>query len=214
MVSESIARAAFAVYEALPAASSMTLRWDGDGEFAHVWPTASAGGDCQTTAPPYIGSCGVDFAGEVMRSLFGEPARAAPDEATGTLLAFDQDLYAPTGEDAYLAASGRLYQPAQCAQDRSCALLIVFHGCEQNFDTLGEAFVRDNGLNRWADVHDAVVLYPQTRATYLPLNPKACWDWWGYSGRTHTRRCSAARGRQHGCDPGCASAEVDDENGE
>jgi poly(3-hydroxybutyrate) depolymerase len=48
--------------------------------------------------------------------------------------------------------------------------------------------VRDSGLNRWADVHDVVVLYPQTRATYMPLNPKACWDWWGYSGPDYDTR--------------------------
>jgi hypothetical protein len=32
------------------------------------------------------------------------------------------------------------------------------------------------------------VLYPQTRATYMPLNPKACWDWWGYSGAAYDTR--------------------------
>ena len=66
--------------------------------------------------------------------------------------------------------------------------MIAFHGCEQNLAAVGEVFVRDNGLNRWADLHSVVVLYPQTRATYLPLNPKACWDWWGYSGPDYDTR--------------------------
>ena len=188
LVAESMARSALGLYEAMPAAASMQLRWDGAGDFAHVWPTLDKGGDCQTTAPPYVGNCNVDFAAEIMRSLFAAPARGAPAEAGGALLSFDQDPYVPNDEDAYLSASGRLYQPPQCGQDKSCGLLIVLHGCEQNVDTLGESFVRDNGLNRWADAYDVVVLYPQARASYVPLNPKGCWDWWGYSGADYDTR--------------------------
>jgi poly(3-hydroxybutyrate) depolymerase len=67
-------------------------------------------------------------------------------------------------------------------------LLIAFHGCEQNAASIGPVFARDSGLNRWADVHNVVVLYPQTRSSYLPLNPKACWDWWGFSGPDYDTR--------------------------
>ena len=188
LVPESIARAAYALYEALPEVAGMNLRWDGDGDFAHLWPTLDAGVDCATTAPPYLGKCGRDFAGEVMQALFGAAASTVAPEASGTVLEFDQDRFAPSGEDAFLDATGRLYQPVQCAEGKPCGLLIAFHGCEQNLAAVGEAFVRDNGLNRWADVHSVVVLYPQTRATYLPLNPKACWDWWGYSGPDYDTR--------------------------
>ena len=37
-------------------------------------------------------------------------------------------------------------------------------------------FVRDAGFNRWADAYDVAVLYPQTRASFNPLNPQACFD--------------------------------------
>lgn len=166
----------------------MTLRFDGDGAFAHLWPTTSAGGDCQTTATPYIGNCNRDYAGEVMQAMFGDAPAAAPAQAGGRLSAFDQDAYRPDGEDALLDSAGLLYQPARCAQGERCGLLIAFHGCEQNRAALGETFARDNGLNRWADVYGTVVLYPQTRSSYLPLNPKACWDWWGYSGANYDTR--------------------------
>jgi hypothetical protein len=33
-----------------------------------------------------------------------------------------------------------------------------------------------------------VVVYPQTRASFMPLNPKGCWDWWGYSGADYDTR--------------------------
>jgi len=65
---------------------------------------------------------------------------------------------------------------------------VVFHGCQQNADTVGNAFARDAGFNRWADVHRVAVLYPQTRSSYLPLNPNACWDWWGYTGPDYDTR--------------------------
>ena len=58
-------------------------------------------------------------------------------------------------------------------------------------DKVGEAFVRDAGFNRWADVHRVAVLYPQVRSSYLPLNPKACWDWWGYTGEAYDTRDGA-----------------------
>jgi len=119
-----------------------------------------------------------------MTALFGRvPAPAAA--AGGELRRFGQARY---GKDASLAASGYVYVPAACATGQRCGLLIAFHGCEQNADKVGEAFVRDAGFNRWADAAQVVVLYPQARASYLPLNPKACWDWWGYSGADYDTR--------------------------
>lgn len=188
LVPESMSRASLALYRALPEAASMSLRFDGDGNFAHLWPTLAAGGDCQTTATPYIGKCNRDFAGEVMQALFGDAPQVAAESAKGKLLEFDQEPYFPAGEDAFLDAHGLLYQPAQCVSGKACGLVIAFHGCEQNQAAIGETFARDNGLNRWADVYDTVVLYPQTRSSYLPLNPKACWDWWGYSGTDYDTR--------------------------
>lgn len=26
------------------------------------------------------------------------------------------------------------------------------------------------------------MLYPQTIASVIPVNPEGCWDWWGYTG--------------------------------
>ena len=62
---------------------------------------------------------------------------------------------------------------------------MAFHGCRQNADAQGDErihddFVRDAGYNRWAAANRIVVLYPQ--ATEAPGNPRACWDFWGYSG--------------------------------
>ena len=102
--------------------------------------------------------------------------------------AFDQNLFRPDGEDAFLADEGFLYTPKQCLEGTRCGAVFAFHGCEQNADTLGQRFVEDIGLKRWADVYDLVLIYPQTRASFMPLNPKACWDWWGYSGADYDTR--------------------------
>lgn len=90
-----------------------------------------------------------------------------------------------------MAEAGYLYLPPDCAAGAACGVLVAFHGCQQNADKVGETFVRDAGFNRWADVHRVAVLYPQVRSSYLPLNPKACWDWWGYTGEAYDTRDGA-----------------------
>jgi poly(3-hydroxybutyrate) depolymerase len=190
LVGEGLARAAHDLYAALPAGTPLQLRWDGAGAFAHVWPTTAAGGDCAATVTPYLGRCGRDLAGEAMQHLFGEPQSAVAAAASGELRAYRQPA-APDGATGQLDDVGYLYRPAACTDTRACGLLLVFHGCEQNVASVGETFVRDAGFNRWADAHGVVVLYPQVRASYLPLNPKACWDWWGYTGEDYDTRHGA-----------------------
>ena len=185
----SIASADF--YRALaadPAAAGMAVQWDGQRDFGHNLPVASVGPDCAKSEPPYLGRCGWDAAGEVMRYLFSAEAIVVPGTGDGELRRFSQSHYLTDGEDAFLDDSGYVYLPKTCLQGTPCGLLIAFHGCQQNAATVGEAFVRDGGFNRWADALAVVVLYPQTRSSYLPLNPKACWDWWGYSGADYDTR--------------------------
>jgi poly(3-hydroxybutyrate) depolymerase len=186
-VAASVARVAHSLYEQLEVGASMRLSWDGDGDFAHLWPTVDGGGDCGVSGPPYLGHCGRDFGAEIFAALFDQP-RAQASGVNGEVVRFDQTAFNPPNEDSLLGAEGFLYRPPQCRDKQRCGLLIAFHGCEQNVESVGERFVLESGLNRWADVYDVVVLYPQTRATYLPLNPKACWDWWGYSGPDYDTR--------------------------
>lgn len=192
-VDASVARASHSIYEALqrevatPPVSNMTLVWDGEREFGHGWPTRDAGDECAITQAPFISACGFDAAGEMLATLYGKAPREA-SEAQGTLHRFNQKPFNPDGKDAYLADEGFIYTPAQCVEGTQCGAVIAFHGCEQNIDLLGERFVQEVGLNRWADAYDLVVIYPQTRASFMPLNPKACWDWWGYSGADYDTR--------------------------
>ena len=188
-VSAAVSDAGADVYRALSEdAGGITVRNSRERDFGHVLPTAGEGVDCIAGGSPYLGACGFDAAGEAMAFLFGDPPSAAPAAAAGALLSFNQQGLLPEGEDALLADRGFLYLPPACGKGEPCGVLVVFHGCRQNADAVGEAFVRGAGFNRWADVHRVAVLYPQTRSSYLPLNPKACWDWWGYSGPDYDTR--------------------------
>ncbi len=192
-VATSVAQANLDFYAALarlPQAQAMQVRFDVERSFGHTFPTQDSGTDCGSSLPPYLGKCGFDAAGEIMQALFTDASQEPapmPVAPGGELRPFNQDAYLTEGVDAYLASTGYVYVPKACkdssAQAPGCGLLIALHGCEQNADKVGEAFVRDAGFNRWAEQMQVVVLYPQTRASYFPLNPKACWDWWGYSGK-------------------------------
>lgn len=188
-VATSVGKASYDFYAALAGlaeAKDLAPRLDADRKFAHTFPTQSTGSDCGASVSPYLGRCEFDAAGEVMREVFSAPPpNPPPPAATGELRSFNQDAYLADGADAYLASRGYLYVPKVCSDPfaPACGLLIAFHGCEQNAEKIGETFVRDAGFNRWADQLQVVVLYPQTRASYFPLNPKACWDWWGFSGK-------------------------------
>ncbi len=164
-----------------------TVTEDNGREMAHTFPTESYGTACTTSEAPYIGKCGFDGAGEILSALYADTPVAAAT-ADGELRSFDQKAYLPEGKDAMLADTGFVYVPKACAAGEICGLHIALHGCQQNADAVGKAFATDAGYNRWADARHLVVLYPQTRASYAPLNPKACWDWWGYSGTDYDTR--------------------------
>lgn len=157
---------------------TVDLQTDFDRPVTHTMPTA-AEGSCASESP-YVSGCGLDLAGEMVKHLYALPANTAPGAADGEVLAFDQTPY-NVAEAAGIADTGYAYVPKACAAG-GCGLLVALHGCRQAAEQVDRAFVDGAGFNRWADAARVVVLYPQTEASYLPLNPRGCWDWWGYSG--------------------------------
>jgi poly(3-hydroxybutyrate) depolymerase len=167
----------------------------------HAMVTKRSGGPCGETAPPFINDCDYDAAGQLLGHLLGTLEPAAP-KASGRLSAFDQKPFTGGAPRAVsMDDSGYVYVPAACATAR-CRVHIAFHGCRQNAAAVGQRFVREAGYNRWADTNRLIVLYPQTVArsgwsfgawNYV-WNPRACWDWWGYTGpRYHTRQGAQIR---------------------
>ncbi|WP_426689871.1 extracellular catalytic domain type 2 short-chain-length polyhydroxyalkanoate depolymerase [Rhodanobacter ginsengiterrae] len=191
LVAPAVAEAGAHFYEQLRDGASglqgMQVHDDGQRAFAHNLPVIAAGDDCDKSVAPYLGHCGFDAAGEIFTQMFGKPAHAAT-AARGELRRFDQDALRPDGVDAFMAKTGYVYLPPTCLAGKPCGVVVAFHGCKQNAEAVGESFVKDAGFNRWADVYDVAVLYPQTRASFAPLNPQACWDWWGYSGANYDSR--------------------------
>ncbi len=191
LVAPVVAEAGAQFYEQLrdgvPGLKDMQVHDDGQRAFAHNLPVAASGDDCGKSVAPYLGQCGFDAAGEIFAQMFGKPEHAATD-ARGELRTFDQDALRPDGADMFMARTGYVYLPPACLAGKPCGLMVAFHGCKQNADAVGESFLKDAGFNRWADVYNVAVLYPQTRASFAPLNPQACWDWWGYSGADYDSR--------------------------
>ena len=163
----------------------------------HAMITADQGASCASSAPPYINDCHFDAAGQLLRHIYG-PLDPPAAQETGRLVAFDQKEFAPDVYAISLADTGYVYLPRSCGSVR-CRVHVAFHGCRQNVDAVGIAFVREAGYNRWADSNRIIVLYPQTISRYgfggwpvsFVLNPNGCWDWWGYTGPIYHTRSGA-----------------------
>lgn len=186
VVSLGVTRALAQFYRRLAPGADVILSEDVDA--IHAWPTEDFGAVCEGFEPPYLAACGFDAAGALLAALRGELAE--PREDAGVLLRFDQREFWPASSAHSLHPAGWLFVPAQCSDaPLRCRLLVVFHGCRQSEDFVNDAFVRHTGLNEWAAGNDLVVIYPQVQASTLrPMNPQACWDWWGYSGDDYTER--------------------------
>ena len=147
----------------------------------HAMPTDRPNGNaCDFKGSPYISSCNVDAAGEILQWIHG-PLKPRNDGALGgSFINFDQRAYwakrDPAGHG--MADAGWAYVPADCAGGQPCKLHVALHGCKQNAATIGDQFHKNAGYNKWADTNSIVVLYPQ--ATAISANPNSCWDWWGY----------------------------------
>ena len=160
--------------------------------------TESAGNACDATSPPYLNDCDYDAAGELLKHLYGALLAPAAKEG-GALRKFDQNPFA--GGDAFaisMADEGYLYVPKAC-EAGGCRVHVAFHGCRQGAEAVGERYVREAGYNRWADANRLLVLYPQAVARYgwglgrwsYIMNPRGCWDWWGYTGAGYHTRSGA-----------------------
>ncbi|MCB1560816.1 MAG: hypothetical protein KDI75_06940 [Xanthomonadales bacterium] len=189
VVAEAVSHASVELYRELGVDD---VTWHGDLDAGHGFPVTAPAGSCETPEKPFLAGCGFDAAGAMVKALYGDQPIDDPPVSSGELRRFDQTaLVDPDDASPQLASEGFLYVPKVCADGESCGLLITFHGCEQNADNVGDAFVAGSGINHWADRYRLVVLYPQTRASLAPLNPKACWDWWGYTGANYDTRDGA-----------------------
>lgn len=150
----------------------------------HAFVTEDEGGACERSGEPYVVDCDYDQAGDLLRHIYG-PLNPRAGVATGDFVVFDQKPYGGGGANG-LATEGVVYVPKDCRTDNECRAHVAFHGCAQNREAVGDAFVTESGFARWADTNKLVVFFPQVEKT--AFNPQACWDWWGYTGQNYLTR--------------------------
>jgi hypothetical protein len=151
----------------------------------HAFVTPDKGIACGTSGEPYITDCDYDQAGALLEHIYGTLQKRAA-QPTGEYIVFDQQEFARDLTGHGLGAAGLLYLPRTCRPGAACRVHIVFHGCNQQREKLGDAFARDTGYANWADGNRLILLFPQVSAS--AVNPQGCWDWWGYTGREYLTR--------------------------
>ncbi len=159
-----------------------------DVEAGHFFPADGQGHACSEMKAPFVGDCGYDAAGELLQYLYPGLDMPGAEPVTDLL-----EVNLPGADDADLMESSYLYVPAACGGGgEACALHLVLHGCGQSAETVGTAFIEQSGYIPWAEANRIVLAFPQVeKSMFAPLNPHACWDWWGYTGDNYRYRDGA-----------------------
>ena len=182
-VAAQLSDATIALYESFIPKSS--IRQVSDIEAAHLFPTLESGRLCTKTAPPFIGNCGYDTAGELLSFLYDMPREATSSEQ-GELV----ETILTGSVEVGLQESAYLYIPAACARaGQACKGHLVLHGCGQSVAQIGKTFILQSGFLNWADRYQIIMAFPQVAPSVS--NPLACWDWWGYTGANYLWRDGA-----------------------
>jgi poly(3-hydroxybutyrate) depolymerase len=172
-----IVASAVEFYRAL-GVTDTNIRFVSDLPAGHAFVTEDKGASCSTSSEPYIVDCDYDQSKDMLTHLIG-PLNAPSPSPTGRTAVFDQRPFGGGELGNGLANEGVIYVPEGCRAG-GCRVHIAFHGCAQNREAVGDAFIEKTGFQRWADTNRLVVLFPQTVAS--GSNPQGCWDWWGYTG--------------------------------
>jgi len=164
---------------------------------AHVFPTdfdSTGNNACSSSASPYISNCGYDGAKAAFTKFYGALNARNNAPAAANYIEFDQTAFAA---NAGVAPTGWVYVPASCAAGTVCKLHVALHGCQQNYATIGDKFIKNTGYTRWADTNNIIVLFPQTRvdstsratsASGSLANSNGCWDWIGWYGANFAQK--------------------------
>jgi len=135
---------------------------------------------CAETASPYINNCDFMQSTRIIEHIYPD-AQPPVTQATGQLIEFDQTEFLPNNITS-MSEKGYAYVPEVCVSGTECRLHVALHGCEQGYESIGDQYYTTTGYNEMADANQLIVLYPQaSKSITMPVNPKGCWDFWGYS---------------------------------
>lgn len=161
----------------------------------HGIPVVQAELACGAYGEPFVIGCGFDAVERLLAHLYDTPLTPAtrPPGELGRMVAFDQrPFWSGDHNRLGLLERGYAYVPRACESSpgasRDCRLHVAFHGCRQNAEAVGDAFMTGGGYTRWAAENRIVVLFPQAKPVGATLNPRGCWDFWGYSSEDYRTR--------------------------
>ena len=153
---------------------------DFDLDAQHCIPTLNYGETCNMLKSPYLGKCNHDGAGLALEQLYGEDFTRGVKVAAN-LKKFDQTSFF-SGLHTSIADFGYIYIPTACASGATaCKLHMSFHGCSQDYASIGNIYADNAGFNEWAEANNIIVVYPYTVPDKTTGNSNSCWDWWGYT---------------------------------
>jgi len=173
-------------YQNFIRSSSIVSVWNVSSE--HAFITSNFGNQCSFLGTPFINNCGLDAAGAILQQIYGQlsPRTTANPQS---IQALAQKPFVPGGgmDVAAMADNAYTYIPQSCNSPNSgCRIHVAFHGCEQTLTDINSTFYMRTGYNEWAESNKVIVLYPQAKHT--AVNPKGCWDWWGYTGTDYATK--------------------------
>lgn len=162
---------------------------------AHAYITDGYGAACdfipkEDEKSEYINNCQYDQAGAIVRFFYADAKTPNAPAAARQPQLFNQAPFVGDTSRTGMAKTGYIYVPEACEGGKqTCRIHVAFHGCKMASNLIGDHFAVHAGYNRWADVNNIVVLYPQIDgAAKQSSNPKACWDWFGYTGYDFARK--------------------------
>ncbi|CAG9328608.1 unnamed protein product [Blepharisma stoltei] len=178
VVNQKVVKALQAFYQNWVSPSKIATVYDVYAE--HSWVTNNAGNPCYYLGSPYINNCKTDAAGLILKQIYGNIA--APTTAVSSnLKSFEQSNFVDVSS-AVMLNEGYVYVPTSCQSNpTSCKVHLAIHGCQQNYNTIGNKFLVESNLNGYAEANGIIVIYPQVDSNMIK-NPEGCWDWWGYAG--------------------------------
>lgn len=188
VVDTDVVRKAQRVYQEFLRNPEEQMHLEANIQAEHSMITLAYGNKCGFLGEPYLNLCRYDGAGAILQYLFHN-SLTPPSNRTmrGTIHSFSQAAFYGNellGAAVGMAPKGYVYVPPQCANaSQACPLHVALHGCLMTSKDIGQKFVLHSGYIPWADENGFIVMFPQAMANLL--NPKGCFDWWGYAGTAY-----------------------------
>jgi len=158
-----------------------SIKYDKSVDAGHALITNNdADTQCPETKPPFVNDCDFEQSTVILNQIY--PGMKPPAETLSSeIQPFDQSEFIDS-DTTSMSDTAYVYVPEACQTDKSCPVHVVFHGCKQGAEVIGDKYYGQTGYNKMAEANDLIMLYPQVQPSNAsPLNPEGCWDFWGYS---------------------------------